>query len=183
MLLARDDQFLFAADAVFADDPSSALDYRLRLPLAKGMAVQRSKETREVFLSGQRRRARVLPLALNEWKSDARGGFFGCEKDGLELHLAGQGRSLYAPLFFDLNPRRFNRQLTWRRLTVAEDLKIQPRDRAVGYRVQIGHEQWVIYRSLTGKASRTLLGINIFNEFALGRFDRSGEMEPMLEVE
>ena len=49
--------------------------------------------------------------------------------------------------------------------------------------VQIGREQWVLYRSLTGPANRTLLGINTYSEFLLGRFERTGECKPILEIE
>jgi hypothetical protein len=183
MMLAKQDRFLILADVVLADQGPGSFEYRLSVPLAAGMEFHAQPETREGYLVGQRRRALVMPLSLSEWSCDSRGGKFGDGETGLELDLSGQGRGLYAPLFFDLNPRRLVQQCTWRQLTVAEDRKIQPRDVAVGYRVQIGREQWVVYRSLNGKASRSLLGLNIYNEFALGRFTRKGEMESLVEIE
>jgi hypothetical protein len=75
------------------------------------------------------------------------------------------------------------RRLTWRKLTVAESLETQPDDVAVGYRVQIGKEQWLIYRSLVEPANRTLLGHNLSTEALVARFDRTGEVEPLVEVE
>jgi hypothetical protein len=196
MLLARKDRFLLLADVVLLGERTGEIDYRLSLPLAEGISFAGQSETYEGHLAGTSRRALIVPLALNEWKADPRGGTFGVGQHGLELRLSGRGRALYAPLFLDLNPRRFGRPVTWRQLTVAENRQNLPRDTAVGYRVQIGTprksnggskkssiDQWVIYRSLTGKANRTLLGLNIYNEFAVGRFTRKGEFESLLEIE
>jgi hypothetical protein len=102
---------------------------------------------------------------------------------GLELHQSAQARRLYAPLFFDLDRRRMTHRLTWRQLTVAESLVIQPPEVAVGYRVAVGKQQWLIYRSLAERANRTLLGHNLSTELLVARFHRSGEVEPLLEIE
>ena len=75
------------------------------------------------------------------------------------------------------------RPRTWRQLTVAADLERQPADVAVGYRVQLGRDQWLIYRSLAEPANRTLLGHNLSTEMLLARFDETGEVEPLIEVE
>ena len=96
---------------------------------------------------------------------------------------SAKGCRLYAPLFFDLDRRRMARPCTWRRLTVAESLAIQPDEVAVGYRVAVGKEQWLIYRSLAEKANRTLLGHNLSTEMLVAQFHRSGEVEPLLEIE
>jgi hypothetical protein len=90
---------------------------------------------------------------------------------------------MFAPLFLDLKPRRMRRPLTWRQLTVAEGLEIQPNDAAVGYRVMVGNQQWLIYRSLAGAGNRTLLGHNLASETLVARFGRDGEVRPLLEVE
>ena len=81
---------------------------------------------------------------------------------------------MLAPLFFDLRARRMTRPLTWRQLTVAESLKTQPPEVAVGYRVMVGKEQWLIYRSLGSPANRTLLGHNLATEMLVARFGRDG---------
>ena len=60
---------------------------------------------------------------------------------------------------------------TWRQLTVAEHLLPQPREVAVGYRVQLGYDQWLIYRSLAPRGSRSVLGQNVADEFVAARFD------------
>ena len=69
------------------------------------------------------------------------------------------------------------------RLTVAEQLQIQPDDTAVGYRVALGDEQWLIYRSLSEPRNRTLLGHNLSTEMLVARFDTDGEVEPLIEIE
>jgi hypothetical protein len=149
--------------------------------LADGLTFEGREETREGHLHATGR-ALVLPLALEEWKAAGRGGL---EQRGacLEYRVAGSGRGFYAPLLIDLNPRRFGRPLTWRRLTVGENRQILPPDKAAAFRVQIGREQWVVYRSLTGPANRTLLGLNLYHEFLLGSFQRNGECKPILEIE
>jgi len=182
MLLAHDDRFLFLADAVLPSRPG-AIEYRTCLPLCQGVSWRQSEESREGLLAAGKRRASVLPLALPEWKADRRRGELLRADAGLELRQSFEGRGLYAPLFLDLDRRRHARPLTWRQLTVAESLQIQPDDVAVGYRVAIGKEQWLIYRSLRERANRTLLGHNLSTEMLVARFDRTGEVEPLVEVE
>ncbi len=101
----------------------------------------------------------------------------------LELRQEAQGTCLFAPLFVDLVPRRFAQPFTWRQLTVAENLTVQPCDVAVGYRVLVGKRQWLIYRALARKANRTLLGHNLSSEMLVARFGRKGEVKPLLEME
>ncbi|HUT92469.1 MAG TPA: hypothetical protein VMY37_23450 [Thermoguttaceae bacterium] len=182
LLLAREDEFLFLADAILGDRPAR-LEYRGCLPLAKGVFFHPAEETREGFLTGDRRLASVLPLALGEWRADASRGSLVETKRGLELCQQARGRSMFAPLLVDLRPGRMTRPLTWRHLTVAEDLRAQPSDVAVGYRVTIGKHQWLIYRSLAPTGNRTLLGHNLTTEMLVARFDRDGEVEPLVEIE
>lgn len=217
MLLARQDHFLFAADAVLGERPAT-IDYQLALPLTEGVAFSPTEQTHEGFLATTgRRRASVLPLALSEWRSDARSGKLevdlpadaapvGDDLQGrlpaerrpgspsyepraaarphLKLELtAPSAHALYAPLFVDLSSRRLSRPATWRQLTVGENRVIQPSDVAVGYRVQIGREQWLFYRSLAECGNRTLLGQNLVSEFLAARFGRSGVAEALMEIE
>jgi len=187
MLLAREDGFLLLADAVLGQEVSGAtpgrIEYRGRLPLCPGVSFRGADETREGFLAGSKRRAAVLPLALPEWRSERGVGELTYADPGLELRQTSEGRCLYAPLFFDLDRRRQTRRLTWRQLTVAQSLEVQPADVAVGYRVAIGDDQWLIYRSLAEKANRTLLGHNLSTEMLVAQFDESGEVEPLIEIE
>lgn len=182
MLLARQDRFLLMADAILCGRPRK-LDYRLHVPLRKGVAMAPGETTREGYLAGRKPRATVLPLALPEWRSDPRGGSLAATDAGLELAQSGQGSALFAPLFFDLAPDRLHRPFTWRQLTVAEQRQRCPADVAVGYRVQVGSKQWLIYRSLAVPAVRSVLGANLNGDFVVGRFTKTGEIEKLIEVE
>jgi hypothetical protein len=181
MLLAREDRFLYLADAVLGQ-AECHLQYRGLLPLGPDIEVQPADETREMALVG-RRRCLVQPLALPEWRRDSRGGSLAHVDAGLELLQQRTGRRMYAPLLIDLDPRRARQPLTWRQLTVAEDRKSVSGDVAAGYRVQIGRRQWLIYRSLAERANRTLLGANLSTEFLFARFSPDGEAQPLLEIE
>lgn len=182
MALAREDDFLFLADAVLAGEPGQ-LEYQGRLPLAGGVSLEMAKDTREGYLEGKRRAASVLPLALPEWRVDPRVGTLEAAGGAIELSQSSEGRALFAPLFVDLRSRRMGRPLTWRQLTVAESLQIQPPDVAVGYRAQIGKQQWLVYRSLAAKGNRTLLGHNLSTDLLIARFRRDGEVETLVEIE
>src|SRR5262249_27676705 len=81
------------------------------------------------------------------------------------------------------DPRRQRRPLTWRRLTVAENLGIVPRDVATAYRIQVGHEQWLVYRSLAKTGNRSVLGHNTLASFACSRILASGETDEILAIE
>ena len=181
MALAREDGFLFLADAVLCD--RAGLRYRSSLPLADGISFRPHGECREGFLEAAGPVARVMPLALPEWRGDARGGSLEANQSRLELAQSSEGRSIHAPLFVDLSRRRMSRRITWRRLTVAEQLRIQPSDVAVGYRVALGNEQWLIYRSLGEARNRTLLGHNLSTEMLIARFGADGEVETLVEIE
>lgn len=168
------------------DAPAHAIAYRGGIPLGPGVEFAPQAETREAILRGTRDRALILPLALPEWRSDHRVGTLACSAGALELRQSNPGTSLVAPLWLDLNPRRFRGQRTWRQLTVAEDRQIQPADRAVGYRVQVGEEQWIAYRSLTPRGNRTLLSHNLSTEFLVARFEvheSTGSVDPLVEIE
>lgn len=182
ILLARKDRFLLLADSILAWE-SATLDYRALVPLASGVSFQGAEESREGFLAARRRRALVLPLALPEWRADRRFGAMEPTDRGLQLSQSAEGKALFAPLFLDFAARRFGRPLTWRRLTVAENLRAVADDVAIGFRVQIGNQQWLVYRSLAAKANRTLLGHNLSSETLVARFQHDGEVDALLEVE
>lgn len=181
LLLARKDRFLFLADAVLGDRPGK-IEYRGILPLAPGVKFRGADESREGRLVCGTSLAQVLPLALPEWRLDVRMGELTATDQGLELRQTIEGRRLFAPLFFDLDPRRFRRRLTWRQLTVGENLAALPADAAVGYRVAVGKQQWLIYRSLGPKGNRTVLGHNLATETLIAKFEK-GEVETIMEIE
>jgi hypothetical protein len=101
----------------------------------------------------------------------------------LHQHLRGS-EALYQPLWIDLQRKRIRGQCTWRRLTVAEQRQLTPPHRAGAFRVHVGREQWVLYRSLTGAANRTFLGKNLISDFYCGRFDSDdGTIEELVSVD
>jgi hypothetical protein len=181
-LLAREDHFLILADGVIGDRPAK-LEYRSTLPLAGQISFRPAGETHDGLLTAKKPLALVLPLALPEWRSDPRPGTLAQTRAGLELRRQASARSLWAPLFFDLQPGRFGKPFTWRHLTVAENLLAQPADVAVGYRVTIGKDQWLLYHSLGPRGNRTLLGHNLVSQTLVARFRGDGEIEPVLEIE
>jgi hypothetical protein len=190
--LAREDRFLLLADAVFC--PSAGqLEYCGSLPLSPNVRFSAARENWEGALvdgggKARRRRsarplARVLPLALPEWRQATQCGGLTSADRTLELRQAMAGQRLFAPLFIDLDPGRFRRRLTWRQLTVAQGLAKVSADVAAGYRIAIGRQQWLVYRSLGPAANRTLLGHNLSTESLIARFGGDGQITPIVEIE
>jgi hypothetical protein len=169
------------------------LTHTSRLPLDTSIQWIPAEETREGLLTAgsslkPQPLARVFPLALPEWRIDCQLGELTCEtgsdQQSLQWTCQTSGQDLTSPLFLDLNRRRATRRCTWRQLTVAQALEIQPAEVAAGYRVQCGKKQWVIYQSLAPRANRTLLGHNLSSEYLVGRFlAASGEVDELLEIE
>lgn len=157
------------------------LRYRGTVPVAGGLDCHREEETRDVVVSDTATRFMALPLALPEWRVAGRGA---CDvtADGLVLEQQGAVR-LYAPLWLDCDAKRIAKPRTWRQLTVADMRTILPPHQAVGFRVQAGLEQWLLYRALDVPRNRTLLGCNVSCEFLLGRVKRSGEVARTLEIQ
>lgn len=183
LLLARKDQFLLVADALLSET-AGPWEYRLALPLADGVVYAGEEETREGYLKHKHRKcALAVPPALPEWRVDRRSGSLGLNSAGLEMRLSATGTAMYAPLVMNLNPDRLAKQRTWRQLTVAEQLVVQPSDVAAGYRIQFGDKQWLIYRSLASPRNRTLLSHNLVSEFLVAKLRRDGEFETLLEIE
>ena len=181
-ILSRNDDFLIVADAVLATEVGG-LDYRCKWPLAPGVSGMQETETRELYLTAGKIQSLVLPLALPEWKVARHNGQLDFDDDGLELRQNSSGRALYAPLVFDLSPKRSKRPRTWRPLTVAEQLKIVPNDVASAFRIQLDKQQWILYRSLAEQGNRTFMGENFNGELFLGSFDTNGQVKPLLQIE
>jgi hypothetical protein len=186
MLLARKDRFLWLADALLG--PAGGANVEIRhahsLPLKNGVAYEAAGETREGSLrTGQRRLANIVPPALAEWRAEYCHAELSPSGGRLSLQQAALGRNLYAPMWIDLDSRRAGRPLTWRRLTVGENLAIVPRDAAVAYRIQAGREQWLIYRSLAPIGNRSVLGHNTCASFVCARISASGETKEIVAIE
>ena len=188
IFLIRDDRCLMIADAVLPQDTSSVtdlhIDYRCNFPLANGIAVALEPETREVFLADEKKRGMVFPLSASEWSVGPTDAQL-TETSDQHLQLSATGTdALFAPLWFDFQKRRFNRNRTWRQLTVGEQLRLVPRNEAAGYRIQVGSEQWMAYRSLRERSCRTVLGKHLIANFFCSRFDPSdGSHDELLTVD
>jgi hypothetical protein len=188
ILLAREDNFIYLADAALAPDNINGhrplISLTSELNLGPQVAARPADESREVFLTaGGKKIAAALPLALPEWRVERGPGEFEAAGQRLRWQLLGEGRAVLAPLWIDLDAGRARKPLTWRRLTVAEDRRAVAREMAVGYRVQAGAEQWLIYRSLMRRGNRTVLGYNTAYEFGAVRFLSDGTTKPILEIE
>ena len=180
---AREDGFLFLSDAVLGMYEAQ-IEYRSCMPLAGGVCLAPELETVDGHLiTGDRRLAVILPLALPEWREMLRDESLMANPEGLDMAVKRRARNLYVPLFIDVNRRGIRRQHTWRQLTVAENRTILTHDVAAAYRVQAGSKQWMFYRALAGTGNRTLLGQNLTSEFIVARFNRSGDTEPLVEIE
>lgn len=189
LLLARTDRFALLTDAVILSDQANiGLENRLGLP--EGIRLRPAPENTEAMLCRTKgppgRRGSVgqlLPLALGEWRTPALPGDLLSESGEVVWRHAGQGCALLLSLWIDLDRQRIGKRLTWRQLTVGEALRPVSADKAVGYRVAIANRQWLIYRALDGGANRTLLGHNLSTELLVARFDRDGEVQPLVEIE
>ena len=194
LLVNHKDNMLLLCDALLADDgqhTKGVLTYQTALYVSPKLRAKTSEKATEIeFRPTARIPAppfRVLPLALPEWKSVMPTGLVNgtlTETEGtLILRQESNGRSLFAPLLFDLDADRLGKRYTWRCLSVGEKLRRVQEDQAVGYRIQLGTEQFLLYRSLTPKAGRTLLGHNLFDDFCFARFEPESGVEPLIAVE
>lgn len=181
-LISRKDGFLYTADALVGD-ASADLEISNEWPLHSEIEFLAAEENNEAFLNTDRREAIVLPLAMPEWRAARSSGEFKCEGGVLKNQLRGTGSALYLPMFVDLNAKRVLKPFTWRQLTVAQKLEIVPHDRAVGYRARVADTQWLFYRSLAQRANRTVMGHNLATEFYVGRINKLGMCDDIVQIE
>ena len=188
-MVVRDDRCVLMADSVLPSSTSARtkpqeLRYTCRYPLAAAMQATPEAETREFLLGDKRTRAVAYPLAASEWRVGPTAGTLRVTDDNhLLLTLNGKDR-LYAPLWLDFQRARFKRNRTWRQLTVADDLQIVDHCDAVGFRIQAGPEQWLVYRSLGDSRCRSVLGKHLIADFYAGRFYiNDGSIEELVTVD
>ena len=195
LLVDHKNQVLLLSDTVLADDDEETdepLSYCAEFYVSPKLRAKTSAaDTTEIeFRSAGRSAApafRVLPLALPEWQTTKPTGLVSgtLTADGgtLTLRHESSGRYLFAPLFFDLDADRLGKRYTWRQLSVGEDLQRVGEDKAAGYRIHLGQDQFLLYRSLTPLASRTVLGHNLIDDFCFARFDPETGVDPLIAIE
>jgi len=192
-MLLRDDRSMMLADAVLRDEelPSVSINYIGRVALAPSLVPETEAETTEIWLrdAKQKRRCLILSPLANEWRQGPSAVRIEITPDQhIALRTASSSRcdnggGVFAPLWLDFQQRRFDRPRTWRQLTVADELRLVDADEALAQRIQMGSEQWVLYRSLRGERTRTFLGKHIVADFYCARFHPGdGRMEDLLTV-
>ncbi len=183
ILLSRTDQFLFIADCI-SGVKNERIEYAAELPLVTGLTATTDTETRQWQLRGPRTRVRVIPLGLPAERVHSSPHDFAIVDHAIRMRHMGAGRGLLAPLVFDWHPKRRTAPVDWKTLTVTEEGKILRSDQAAGYRLRVGSAQWLFYRSLQSTGmSRAVLGHHTFNETVIARFDKRGDVEPLLMIE
>jgi hypothetical protein len=182
LLLAREGPFALIADSLLAP-PGNRVDLVAKLPLAPGVRFEPDRTAREGWLRGKRRLARAIPLWLPQWRIEGTPGALEQVDGQLVLRASGPGRRFFMPLVLDWGDERGRSRVEWRRLSVAEDRRLVPSDRAAGFRLRIGNRQLLLYRSLGPRAARSLLGHQTRYQFVVGRFDENGDVEPLIEIE
>lgn len=184
IILTRRDGSLFIADAILATNPNK-LACELQLPFVKTGEYVPADETREATVRIGKQRVLLLPVGLGEWRSQSCHGDLSFEGGHVGLRQqTPMADAMYVPLCIVFDRKRAKRECTWRRLTVGENLRLNPLNEACGYRWQLGDEHWLVYRSLTEqRANRTILGINLQTNFLFSRFTTAGESEPLVEID
>ncbi|TWT40256.1 hypothetical protein [Botrimarina hoheduenensis] len=184
VILGRQHGVLAIAELVIGGGSEAVLESETQFSLAAGARFAPEAETRDgVIQAAGKPAAAVFPASLAEWRVEHRGGELSESEGTLSLRTTATGRNLASVLWFDLAPKRFMKQRTWRRLTVAQSLKRVTPDVAVGYRIQSGKDQWFYYRTLDPPANRTVLGQNLSSEAFVGRFLPTGEVDEYFEIE
>lgn len=203
-MVIRDDRCVMISDTVlpanFEPNPDAASDSPFgslsevpircvtRYPIPDNVSAMSDDQTREVYLHDSKRRAMMLPLPAAEWRigptdCTAEPSNTNDESHSVLVTTNGIG-AVYSPVWIDFQSRRFHRKRTWRTLTVADDLQLIPRNIATGFRIQIGSEQWMLYRSLLGRRPRSVLGKHLVADFFAGRFHPGdGGVEELVTVD
>jgi hypothetical protein len=198
-LLDNTDRLLILGDTLLWDgddvkrrlpERNDHLTYESTLFYSPKLRPKTLTDSTEIFFQPDKPKSpplfRVFPLALPEWKKTEKTGIvtgtLGIEHSTLTLRQQSSGISMFAPLFFDFDANRCGGQYTWRHLTVGENMKKVPDDQAVGYRVQMDKEQFLLYRSLTPSANRTVLGHNLIDDFCFARFFPETGVETLIVV-
>lgn len=182
LLFFAKDKLLFLNDVVTTKE-ASQIEYRNTLGLGSGFELLRETENNEFYLKNGDVYSLVLPLSMPEWKTERSDTSVEFNVESFAVSRQADGLGFSTPIVFDLNPKRSQKPRTWRRLTVAENMQTVGDDAAAAYRVQIGRDQWLFYRSVSERGNRTFMGQNYADEFFVGSIDCDGNVVPLVEIE
>jgi hypothetical protein len=175
---------LVAVLAEVASAPGQRVELRVSRPSI--VAAEAVKDTRAFLLTTPKKRAsaHILPIALPCVSYPTDRGAFLVEGNEFVLNLAAGARRTWLPLLISWDAKRHRKIPKWRSLTISERSRIVPPDTAFAARVSWGrNETYVIYRSLGRPGTRAFLGHHTRARFLVGRFTRSGDVEPILKVD
>ena len=186
VMLMREEGVVYFADALIAEEPDQ-WSVKSTWTVSDDIELHSDPKTTEGRLvrtgSTNQTAALLLPVAMPEWRRSPSHSRMDCKGQVLSLQCETAAKNLYSPLVMSLRGIEATPAYTWRQLTIAEELRNQPRDVAEAYRVQVNRDQWVFYRSLTPCTRRTVMGLHLNTEFYAGRFSRDdGVFEPIVEV-
>ncbi|MFK7735473.1 MAG: hypothetical protein AB8B50_05580 [Pirellulaceae bacterium] len=187
MILFREERLLLLADTLISET-ASALSMRSQIQLAANVSYRNEVKSTEGFVKSSAAECLALPLFLPEWKRDLSiagdASSFSCVENQLVANAVAKGKRLYMPTLFSLCPSHARKPFTWRHLTVADELRIVRKDEAQAFRIQIGTDQWFVYRNLAKPIRRTALGVHTMDDFYAARFDSDeGECDTIVQVE
>ena len=185
-MLMREEGVVYFADALIAQSPEK-WSVKSTWTVSDDIQLRSEPKTTEGKLvhagNVNQTAALLLPIAMPEWRRSPNHSKMACNGTILSLQCETYAKNLYNPLVMSLRGIESTPAFTWRQLTIAEELEIQPREIAEAFRVQVNRDQWVFYRSLTPCARRTVMGLHLNTEFYAGRFSsEDGVFEPVVEV-
>lgn len=183
ILFIREAGLVLLADALLGSRKAQWA-IKSTLPLAADYQLEQAEKTREIWLTSEgKRQALMVPLASGEWRRQTSPHQLNIEDGWICLLHQSESHNLYAPVVMAIRREHLNVPLTWRTLTVVENLQLVSPDMAVGYRLQFDRSQWLFYRSLSTAVPRSFLGCHTAAEFCACAFDyKTGNTDSLIEV-
>lgn len=168
-LFDQDDQVLILGDTVLSAKKKGDWSYQ--------SALHHSPEVRfdGTTFHTAKNKALFRSIALN--------GTMDSQDSMLRVQHQSTGQAFFVSMFFDLKSTRLSKPFLCQQLTVGEDRQPVPAERAVGYRIQRAQEQFLLYKSMTAQANRTVLGHNLIDDLCFARFHRKDGVKPLVAVQ
>lgn len=183
LLLSTIDHFALLTDSVTCDRTDAEVQVSSSLTLAQGVATTRDVVTREIQAATGELVTRIFPMWLPDDRIQSTAGSLLDDGRSLMATAAGRGGATL-PLLLDWHPGRRSAPADWSRLTVAEARRNVADHEASGFRLRVGRQQWLVYRSLLPpQVHRTVLGLHTADESVYGKIAASGQVESLVQVE